>query len=84
MIFQEFLELKKFQKGVNMRWTHAEMTWHDTNMWQHHESRHEPMRAHGGAYVARRNRAMYIGPTGIVDPRKRIGGVLGPVGDANT
>ena len=40
-----------------------------------------PTWAHMGAYVARRNRAMLIEPTGIVGPRYRIGGVLSQVGD---
>ena len=38
---------------------------------------------HVGPYVARRTeRAKLIGPTGIVG-QGEIGGVLGPVGDAN-
>ena len=78
MIFLEFLELKKSQKGVNMCWTRTEMMWHDMDMWQHHGSRHKPMRAHVGAYVAQRNQAMYIGPTNVVGPSKRIGGRTRP------
>ena len=40
--------------------------WRDADMWRHHGSRHGPMQAHVGAYMARRNRAMCNGPTGIV------------------
>ena len=38
---------------------------------------------HAGTYVVLRiNRAKHIGPTGIVGPGDRIGGLLGLVGDA--
>ena len=50
-----------------MRWTHVELTWHDTNMWRHHGSRHKHMRAHLGAYLVRWvNWAKSIGPTSMV------------------
>ena len=47
-----------------------------------HLDRHGPTSAHTGAYMARRNRAKLIGPTGIVGPREIKGGILGPLGDA--
>ena len=42
MIFQEFLELKYLQKGVYMRWTRAELTWHDADTWRCHGGGHRP------------------------------------------
>ena len=56
-----------------MRWNGTELMWHDADMWQHHESRHRPMRAHVSTYVARKiDRAKSNEPTGIVGPIKRI------------
>ena len=63
------------QKGVYMRWTRAELTWHDANMWRHHGSWHGPMRAIVGTYIAWWiNQAKYVGPTSIVGPIVRISG----------
>ena len=45
----------------------------------------EPTQTHMGAYMARSiNRAKLIGPIGVVGPRERMGGVLGPLGDAKS
>ena len=56
MIFQEFLELKKIAKKVLY-----EMDPPGADV-----ARHGPLRAHMGAYVARRSHRLLIGPTGKV------------------
>ena len=61
--------LKNHKKGFNMRWTRAELTWHDTDTWRHHGSPRGPMQAQVGTYVAWEiNRAKSTGPTGKVGP----------------
>ena len=43
----------------------------------------EPTRTHMGAYMTQSiSRAKHVGPTNIVGPGDRIGGVLGPASDA--
>ena len=82
LFFRYFSDFKslKITKKVFYVVDPCELTWHDGDTWRHHGSRHKPMHAHVGAYMARQiSQAQCIGPTDIVGPIGRIReGILRP------